>query len=114
MATGPAPPEQTVNSCRQSPAWGCEGGAGKESLKPNRKKERLGEKGRCLDGALLSTPLSQVPSTSARRLLPPFIAAAATAAAAALLQNWNWLGLFSKKKKKEKEKGSEQPPGRGR
>lgn len=56
-----------------------------------------------MDGALLSTPLSQVPSTRARRLLPP--SSAAAPAAAALLQNWNWLGLFKEKKKKGEGEG---------
>lgn len=102
MATGPSPPAQTVNSCRQSPALGVRGGEpGRSNQSQIERKKGWEKKGVAWMGLSFPLPFLRSPSTRARRLLPP--SSAAAPAAAALLQNWNWLGLFKEKKKKKGE-----------
>lgn len=102
MATGPSPPAQTVNSCRQSPALGVRGGEpGRSNQSQIERKKGWEKKGVAWMGLSFPLPFLRSPAPGQGACFPP--PALAAPAAAALLQNWNWLGLFKEKKKRAGE-----------
>lgn len=107
MATGPSPPAQTVNSCRQSPALGVRGGEpGRSNQSQRERKKGWEKKGVAWMGLSFPLPFLRSPAPGQGACFPP--PAFAAPAAAALLQNWNWLGLFKEKKKKSRRRRRDQ------